>query len=527
MRTFAHPPKAPRQAAPAKSTILARPLFRQIGEADSSRRLRRSIADQAVQPMVRPILEGSKAGSSDTARPWRGHDFSRVPLFSPTAMQKKLTIDQPGDVYEQEADRVVEQVMCMAPPAAIGPTAQAVQRKGSAREDKAAALVPSPGEEEKPQIQRMAHGVGGASQVASNFASRLGAGAPLDAASRAYFEPRFGHDFSQVRVHHDARAADSARAVHALAYTVGHDVVFGAGQHSPGTTAGRRLLAHELTHVVQQDREYTDDSGVMQRSPLECSQRFPQTLQLYGGIEGVATRTLILHTGGVDPTTVNNFQTLGLKAFKELQDLIRDNSLTFDTTKDPQKSGDCIRYPYPLGNALGLEAVELCQEGAFVKFKFICVDAASPAEEPITGVQREAREMVNELRKNGKEVVINLGGEAAESELKQWPYAVNLNPTPRVAEVPNLVREPAGRLGELFEAGSADKVVSNRLPKSALSGENLDKVAKGAFDVLRKGGEIDMHIYGGHPGFQAALERAGFDPANIQNESNSYFTAIK
>jgi hypothetical protein len=65
-------------------------------------------------------------------------------------------------------------------------------------------------------------------------------------------EPRFGHDFSQVRMHTDARAADSSRAVGAHAYTVGRDVVFGAGQYAPRTMTGRRLLAHELTHVVQQ-----------------------------------------------------------------------------------------------------------------------------------------------------------------------------------------------------------------------------------------------------------------------------------
>ena len=65
-------------------------------------------------------------------------------------------------------------------------------------------------------------------------------------------ESKFGHDFSQVRVHTDARAAESTRAVNALAYTVGRNVVFGAGQYEPGTSEGRRLLGHELTHVVQQ-----------------------------------------------------------------------------------------------------------------------------------------------------------------------------------------------------------------------------------------------------------------------------------
>ncbi len=79
-----------------------------------------------------------------------------------------------------------------------------------------------------------------------------GPGQPLDAATRTYFEPRFGHDFSQVRVHSDSQAAESARSVNALAYTVGRDVVFGAGQFQPGTTHGNKLLAHELTHTIQQ-----------------------------------------------------------------------------------------------------------------------------------------------------------------------------------------------------------------------------------------------------------------------------------
>ena len=77
-------------------------------------------------------------------------------------------------------------------------------------------------------------------------------GQPLDAATRSFMEPRFGHDFSNVRVHTDARAAQSAQAVNALAFTVGRDVVFGAGQYAPGTVRGSQLLAHELTHVVQQ-----------------------------------------------------------------------------------------------------------------------------------------------------------------------------------------------------------------------------------------------------------------------------------
>ncbi|MFY9608511.1 MAG: DUF4157 domain-containing protein [Blastocatellia bacterium] len=77
-------------------------------------------------------------------------------------------------------------------------------------------------------------------------------GQPLDLATRAFFEPRFGHDFSRARIHTDSQAAESARSVNAMAFTVGWDVVLGAGQYAPETVAGKRLLAHELTHVVQQ-----------------------------------------------------------------------------------------------------------------------------------------------------------------------------------------------------------------------------------------------------------------------------------
>lgn len=77
-------------------------------------------------------------------------------------------------------------------------------------------------------------------------------GRPLEPATRAVMEPHLGHDFSSVLLHTDAKANESARAVHASAYTVGRNIVFGAGQYAPATQAGKQLLAHELTHVVQQ-----------------------------------------------------------------------------------------------------------------------------------------------------------------------------------------------------------------------------------------------------------------------------------
>lgn len=92
-------------------------------------------------------------------------------------------------------------------------------------------------------------------------------GQPLDPNTHAFMRSRFGHDFSRVRVHADSKAAESARAVHALAYTVGRDVVFGAGQYTPQTVAGRQLLAHELTHVVQQGNQARLAANALVASP--------------------------------------------------------------------------------------------------------------------------------------------------------------------------------------------------------------------------------------------------------------------
>jgi hypothetical protein len=104
-------------------------------------------------------------------------------------------------------------------------------------------------------MQRKQH-PGQASTAASGLETGVnalqGGGQPLDAATRSFFEPRFGHDFSQVRVHTGSRAHDLASAVQARAFTLGRDIVFARGEYTPGDSTGRRLLAHELTHVVQQ-----------------------------------------------------------------------------------------------------------------------------------------------------------------------------------------------------------------------------------------------------------------------------------
>ena len=152
-----------------------------------------------------------------------------------SGIQAKLTVGQPGDIYEQEADRVADEVMRMAEPG--------VQRQVESEEEEDEEI-------QAKQLPSQTHEI--VSDVETSINSIRGGGQPLPEPTRAFFESRFGYDFSQVRVHTDAKAADTARAVNARAFTRGHDVVFGAGQYAPGTTAGQRLLAHELTHVVQQ-----------------------------------------------------------------------------------------------------------------------------------------------------------------------------------------------------------------------------------------------------------------------------------
>jgi len=123
-------------------------------------------------------------------------------------------------------------------------------------------------------------------------------GQPLDAGARAFMEPRFGHSFADVRVHTDARAAESARAVSAAAYTVGHDIVFSAGSYAPSGREGRRLLAHELAHVVQQ-RHAGGDSGGLRVDPDGQGERMADDASARIAREpGTGVQTLSPFTGG-------------------------------------------------------------------------------------------------------------------------------------------------------------------------------------------------------------------------------------
>ncbi len=183
-------------------------------------------------------------------------------------LQTKLTVGPPGDHYEQEADRVADHVMRMPAPGPVTISSRGNELQRSYDESEEDGGTPEPLARKQASGALPMHRTAAPGIVHEVLRSP---GRPLDQATRGFFEPRFGNDFGNVRVHTDSRAAQSASAVNALAYTMGNNLVFGAGQYAPDSAHGRRLLAHELTHVQQQ------------QGAIPLSNRGPELLQRQEG----------------------------------------------------------------------------------------------------------------------------------------------------------------------------------------------------------------------------------------------------
>ena len=169
-------------------------------------------------PAAAPARERSVTPGPRHARQgWR-------PMLRPSAVPADLAVGDAHSPFEQEASRTASQVM----------------REPGVATSAASAGFGAPARASAQRAPGIVHEV------------LRSPGKPLDTGARAFFEPRFGHDLSQVRVHTDSRAAESADAVGARAYTVGSHVVFGASEYSPSTGNGKKLIAHELGHVMQQ-----------------------------------------------------------------------------------------------------------------------------------------------------------------------------------------------------------------------------------------------------------------------------------
>ena len=193
-----------------------------------------------------------------------GFDFEEIGILQP-----KLSVSQPGDIYEQEADVIAEQVMRMS---AEKPIAPPLLRNKENIDRKCAACEMKEEDEEKIlDISRKpstSSNLEATDEVGSEINSlKLGSGSSLDANTSEFMEQRFGYNFGHVRVHTGKDAETSAQKVSALAYTIGSDIVFGKGQYAPGTSDGKRLLAHELAHVVQQG---LGASHSLQRQEATC-----------------------------------------------------------------------------------------------------------------------------------------------------------------------------------------------------------------------------------------------------------------
>lgn len=170
------------------------------------------------------------------------------------AARTKLAISKPGDEYEQDADRIAEAIVRT-------PDAQTKSESTSTNQTRTASVQRQPSslsedETEEIEVHAKPSDNGGAragdSSVQDGIDGLSGSGREMPHSVKSYFEPRFGQDFGGVRLHTDSNAARLAQSLKARAFTVGRDIVFGEGEYAPQTLEGKKLLAHELTHVLQQ-----------------------------------------------------------------------------------------------------------------------------------------------------------------------------------------------------------------------------------------------------------------------------------
>ncbi len=207
-------------------------------------RIKSSLVEQDTGK-VATALKSEDIGSAPTS--FFNHNFNQISVYprQNPLLQTKLKINTPGDRYEQEADAVSEKIMQSSQTGTIQrmTSPPVILRKCSKCEE----------EEEQSKVLHRKESNSNSVQASHAVTQTLeSAGAPLNTRDRTFMEKRFGFDFSKIRVHNDGLAHQSANDIHALAYTHQHHIVFGAGRYQPNTDEGKRLLAHELTHTIQQ-----------------------------------------------------------------------------------------------------------------------------------------------------------------------------------------------------------------------------------------------------------------------------------
>jgi hypothetical protein len=200
--------------------------------------------------------------------------------FNFANIQTKLKVSQPDDIYEQEADRIADQVMMHVSSTETNIGIQDINDKKVHRKCKSCK-----DEEEKMKINMKTSNEKVGNLISDNIEDIIGntisqGGSALDPSTKEFMESHFGFDFSRVRIHTDERAVESAQVLNAMAYTVGSDIVFGDGQFAPATEKGKKLLAHELTHVVQQLKMPSLDVPLRPMTKIKPKINFEKTIQV-------------------------------------------------------------------------------------------------------------------------------------------------------------------------------------------------------------------------------------------------------
>ncbi len=216
---------------------------------------------------------------------------SRVIGASGIFFQPKLTINNPSDKYEQEADAMADKVMRMEQPGIqLKPLSiTSLQRKCAHCEEQKV---------NRKEINR--EETTADSSVENYIGSLSSSGQQLSNEVRNFYEPRFGYDFSNVKVHTDSIAAKSAQSINALAYTSGNNIVFNNGQYSPNSDSGKRLMGHELTHVVQQTTQIQrKPTTVTNEEPTEeIRKEFAEIQKRFSEEQGKIMKNQILQSAG-------------------------------------------------------------------------------------------------------------------------------------------------------------------------------------------------------------------------------------
>jgi hypothetical protein len=300
--------------APQRSTLGGHRLGH--GPVERTRATLRLLARQASRTEQEVAPENATDRKASRGLSW---DFGKISVFPPErasqsqpslhitaaplpgAIQAKLTVGATNDPLETEADHVADRVMRMPDSALSVPRRDnsGVIRRKCACEDSGHPCA-SCSAEKKDKLMRSASGTATRGQAPPVVHDVLRSpGRPLDAGARGFFEPRFRRDFANVRIHDDLRAARSAREVGALAYTVGQHVVVDAARYRAETAEGRRLLAHELTHVIQQHGASCPSLQRACRSAAQCAVTNSGSSQNFGSTVEAESEAIAVASGGV------------------------------------------------------------------------------------------------------------------------------------------------------------------------------------------------------------------------------------